>query len=145
MIRNHQCDCLKENGERCKRKSSWEIPCAVSGGADGMKHVMGRPVFLCNQHASKYHENTKNKKRTAVIEGGFLGPWGPHDYGNMVLNVPEVKDWNEKLKIPIYWYFNPSKDGVDRAGASSVSQAPQTTIAGSVSNDLLGGNPVTKG
>ena len=111
MIRNHQCDCLKENGERCKRKASWEIPCAVSGGADGMKHVMGRPVFLCNQHASKYHENTKNKKRTAVIEGGFLGPWGPHDYGNMVLNVPEVKDWNEKLKIPIYWYFNPPNSG----------------------------------
>jgi hypothetical protein len=86
-----------------------------------MKHVMGRPVFMCNQHVSKHHENTKNKRRTAVIEGGFLGPWGPHGYGNMVLNVPEVRDWNETQKIPIYWYFNPTNVEANRASAQGVN------------------------
>lgn len=100
-----RCDALTRSGVRCHHRNNVLVHCAIGGETDPIPtFVWGRPVRLCRQHSNKHYRLVKQGKRLALREGGFLGPWNEHSFGNMVTEEEHI-DWAtaKVIHIPTFW------------------------------------------
>ena len=104
-----RCDAITKKDGQCKRSSVWTIPNTLSGTGIGNDWVSGRPVHLCEQHATPF---VYDNRPVRLVCDGWLQRFNKHMYGSIVLeNIIDwmTVDYSKKQMVPAYWGVYPPK------------------------------------